>query len=64
MINKRILVILHRSCGDMGKVGRYLLEFGYELDVRCIIEGDQLPDARDYAGVELYAVVPSLQFNP
>ncbi len=59
MTNKRILVILHRSCGDMGKVGHYLVKFGYELDVRCIIEGDKLPDARDYAGVVVFGGVMS-----
>lgn len=53
-MSKRILAILHRSCGDMGKIGRYLQAMGYELDVRCIIEGEKLPDASDYAGVVVF----------
>lgn len=57
--NKPILVILHRSCGDTGKIGQLLLDNGYQLDVRCIIEGDPLPDACDYAGVIIFGGIMS-----
>lgn len=48
---KPILIILHRSCGDTGKIGELLNARGYSLDIRCILEGDSLPNAADYAGV-------------
>lgn len=57
--DKPILVILHRSCGDTGKIGQLLLDNGYQLDVRCIIEGDKLPDARDYAAVIIFGGIMS-----
>lgn len=46
-----ILIILHRSCGDTGKIGAMLAERGYDLDIRCILEGDTLPDAKNYTAV-------------
>ncbi|MPV85252.1 glutamine amidotransferase-related protein [Ostreibacterium oceani] len=54
-----ILTILHRACGDMGKIGQFLTDQGYDIDVRCIIEGDELPDANDYAGVVVFGGVMS-----
>ncbi len=57
--DKPILVILHRSCGDTGKIGQLLQNNGYRLDVRCIIEGDSLPDARDYTAVIVFGGIMS-----
>lgn len=56
---KPILVILHRSCGDTGKIGQLLTDSGYQLDVRCIIEGDVLPDANNYAAVIVFGGIMS-----
>lgn len=58
-MSKPILVILHRSCGDMGKIGNYLKSFGFQLDIRCVIEGDKLPDAKDYAAVVVFGGIMS-----
>lgn len=49
-----ILVILHRACGDTGKIGTILTNAGYTLDVRCIIEGDELPNPSSYAAVIIF----------
>lgn len=46
-----ILIILHRSCGDTGKIGNMLKQRGYQLDIRCVLEGDTLPDPKPYAAV-------------
>lgn len=57
--DKPILVILHRSCGDTGKVGKLLTDRGYQLDVRCIIEGDSLPNPVDYQAVIVFGGIMS-----
>ncbi len=49
-----ILIILHRSCGDMGKVGQILEQRGYRLDTYCTLEGDSLPEPSGYAGVVVF----------
>ncbi len=49
-----ILIVLHRSCGDMGKVGKILEQRGYRLDIRCTLEGDSLPNPSGYAGVIVF----------
>lgn len=49
-----ILAILHRACGDTGKIGQMLINQGYHLDIRCILEGDTLPDPKDYAAVIIF----------
>ncbi len=53
-IQKKILIILHRSCGDTGKVGEILEQRGYQLDICCTLEGDCLPDPSAYAGVIVF----------
>ncbi len=53
-IQQKILIVLHRSCGDMGKVGQILEQRGYRLDICCTLEGDSLPDPSDYAGVVVF----------
>lgn len=53
-IKPTILAILHRACGDTGKIGHLLDEQGYHLDIRCILEGDPLPDPKDYAAVIIF----------
>lgn len=57
--NRTILIILHRSCGDTGKVGQLLTNKDYQLDVRCIIDGDALPDPTDYRAVIIFGGVMS-----
>lgn len=61
MTNKTqtILTILHRSCGDTGKIGDILQSRGYALDTRCVLEGDSLPDPADYAGVIVFGGIMS-----
>ncbi len=54
-----ILIILHRSCGDTGKIGQILQQRGYRLDIRCTLEGDELPDPDAYAGVVVFGGVMS-----
>lgn len=49
-----ILVILHRACGDTGKIGQILAQRGYHLDVRCVLEGDTLPEPHLYAAVIVF----------
>ncbi len=51
---QKILIVLHRSCGDMGKVGQLLEQRGYRLEMCCTLEGDTLPDPSDYAGVVVF----------
>ncbi len=46
-----VLIILHRACGDTGKIGELLKQRGYKLDIRCILEGDKLPDPKNYSAV-------------
>lgn len=62
--NKRIqsatiLVILHRACGDTGKIGQILTTHGYSLDIRCPLEGDSLPSPKGYAGVVVFGGIMS-----
>ncbi|PIE42291.1 MAG: glutamine amidotransferase [Gammaproteobacteria bacterium] len=52
--NPTILVILHHSCGDTGKIGQILTELGYRLEIRCAIEGDELPAPGHYAGIVMF----------
>lgn len=54
MARKPILMILHRRLGSTGKIGKLLADKGHRLDVRCIIEGDTLPDPNDYAAVIVF----------
>ncbi|PIE46060.1 MAG: hypothetical protein CSA44_01035 [Gammaproteobacteria bacterium] len=59
MAKQRILIILHRSCGDTGKIGDLLKQRGYQLDIRCILEGDSLPVPDDYAAVVILGGIMS-----
>lgn len=54
-----ILIVLHRSCGDTGKIGNLLIQRGYELDIRCVLEGDTLPDPAGYAAVIVFGGIMS-----
>lgn len=49
-----ILIILHRACGDTGKIGQILIQRGYVLDIRCVLEGDSLPKPENYAAVIVF----------
>ncbi len=55
-----ILVILHRACGDTGKIGQILQHRGYQLDIRCPLEGDSLPNPGHYAAVIIFGGVMSV----
>ena len=54
-----ILIILHRSCGNTGKVENLLIQRGYQLDIRCILEGDSLPKPDNYSAVIVFGGVMS-----
>lgn len=56
---KKILIILHRSCGDTGKIGQILAQQGYQLEVCCTLEGDTLPEPSHYAGVIVFGGIMS-----
>ncbi len=58
-MKKEILIILHHSSGTGGRIQSKLIELGYELDIRCIIEGDTLPNASNYAGVVVFGGIMS-----
>lgn len=58
-----ILIILHRACGDMGKIGLLLKTKGYHIQTRCIIEGDELPDPQHYAGIIVLGGIMSANDN-
>lgn len=58
-MQQTILIILHRSCGDTGKIGRLLEQQGYQLDIRCVLEGDILPDPGRYAAVIVFGGIMS-----
>lgn len=59
MTQKTILIILHRSTGDTGKIGKRLQQQGFALDIRCILAGDTLPDPSHYAGVIVFGGIMS-----
>lgn len=42
-----ILIVVHQLHSTPGEVGRILSEWGYDLDVRCLAEGDRLPKTMD-----------------
>jgi GMP synthase (glutamine-hydrolysing) len=51
-LSKRILIVLHQEHSTPGRVGRLLVERGYELDIRRTPCGCCLPEILDaYAGV-------------
>ncbi|WCM17951.1 glutamine amidotransferase [Paraburkholderia bryophila] len=51
----RILIVLHREQSSPGRVGRLLLQRGYELDIRRPPLGDPLPTTlRDHAGAMIF----------
>lgn len=52
--NRNILIILHRKGGRTGKIGQFLTHVGYQLDCRCIIAGDSLPDPANYRAVIVF----------
>jgi GMP synthase (glutamine-hydrolysing) len=50
-----ILVLLHQAHSTTGRVGRLLRSFGYALDIRYPLSGDDLPHSLDrYAGVVVF----------
>lgn len=50
-----ILVLLHQAHSTTGRVGRLLRSFGYTLDIRYPLSGDDLPHSLDrYAGVVVF----------
>ncbi|MGF1512845.1 MAG: glutamine amidotransferase [Elainellaceae cyanobacterium] len=51
----RILVIVHQSSSNPGRIGQILQEMGYALEIRCPATGTALPKAlRDYAAVIVF----------
>ena len=52
---KQILVLLHQAHSTTGRVGRLLRSFGYTLDIRYPLSGDDLPHSLDrHAGVVVF----------
>lgn len=44
---KPILIVVHQATSTPGLVGEVLQHKGYELDIRCPAEGDELPPTMD-----------------
>jgi GMP synthase (glutamine-hydrolysing) len=52
---KKALIILHQAHSTPGRVGRWLRQAGYELDIRRPSLGDALPQTlREHAGVVVF----------
>lgn len=52
---KRILVVVHKSCTMTGRIGFKLEERGYEIDCCCPVMGDALPEnVSDYSGTIVF----------
>ncbi|MGY0399833.1 MAG: glutamine amidotransferase-related protein [Ostreibacterium sp.] len=58
--NRTILILLHRACGDTGKIGVLLEQWGYQLDIRCTLEGDTLPNPSNYTAVIVFGGIMSV----
>ena len=53
--SRQILVVLHRGAARTGRVGEKLQARGYDLDVRCPVDGDVLPhDVKPFAGIVMF----------
>jgi GMP synthase (glutamine-hydrolysing) len=51
----KVLLIVHSRTSDSGRVGRILSEWGYALDTRCPLHGDELPESMaDHAGAVVF----------
>ena len=54
-MNNTILMIVHQKTSITGRVGCFLEQRGYTLDVRCPMLGHELPqDLQDYAGAAMF----------
>jgi len=52
---EKVLVLLHQAHSTTGRVGRLLRSFGYSLDIRYPLSGDDLPRTLErYAGVVVF----------
>ena len=52
---EEVLVLLHQAHSTTGRVGRLLRSFGYVLDIRYPLSGDDLPGSLErYAGVVVF----------
>ncbi len=52
---QKALIVLHQAHSTPGRVGRWLRQAGYELDIRRPCLGDPLPQTlRDHAGVVVF----------
>ena len=57
----KILTVLHQESSSAGRVGQFLVEAGFDLDIRCPPLGDPLPDTlAEHAG----AVSPDTTVMP
>ncbi len=59
-MTNNILIILHHSSGSAGKIQTKLIERGYNLDIRCIVDGDLLPNPHNYCAVIILGGVMSV----
>ena len=51
-VSGRLLVVAHRRPGNLGRLGTKLVARGLDIDMRCPIEGDSLPQrTENYRGV-------------
>ncbi|MDT3381787.1 glutamine amidotransferase [Labrys neptuniae] len=51
----KILIVLHQEHSSPGRIGRFLIERGYELDIRRPRFNDPLPETmRDHAGAVIF----------
>ncbi len=54
-MNPKILIIVHQATSVPGRVGLFLRQRGFELDIRRPILGDSLPSSLDdYAGAVIF----------
>ncbi len=49
-MSRSVLIIVHQPSSDPGRVGDVLRQRGYQLDIRCLAEGDRLPQTMDDHG--------------
>ncbi len=54
-MSKKLLMVVHQETSNTGRIGAKLRDRGYELDTRCPMLGDSLPEHMDdHAGAVIF----------